>query len=64
LTNREHLRRYQGTPFFDCIHKFVDTIDTKWYGGGNCRVEDYESCVSAHQTLRGLIRGRADVRRP
>ncbi len=56
LTNREYLRRYSDTLFYDPLVPFVNMIDHKWYGGGECRVEDYELCADAHAKVRRAIR--------
>lgn len=51
-TNREVLRRYRDTPAFPFLLQFVETIDLKWYGGGECLESDYQLCAQAHQRLR------------
>lgn len=50
-TNREYLRRYRDTPAFEPLSRFVEVIDTKWYGGGSCLLEDYQDCAQAHCTV-------------
>lgn len=56
LTNREYLRRYEDTLFHEPLVPFVNTIDRKWYGGGECRAEDYEQCAHAHAEVQRAIR--------
>ena len=57
LTNREHLRRYRGTPFFDPLEVLVSTIEWKWYGEQPCADEDWVSCRQAYQSVAGLLQG-------
>jgi hypothetical protein len=57
LTNREYLRRYQKTQAFQPVKQFVEVIDVKWYGAGECTLEDFESCRQAHSEIRHLING-------
>ena len=52
MTNREYLRRFRKTSFVDSLALFVELIDTKWYGGGDCRREDYESCRTAYALIQ------------
>ncbi|NQT38913.1 MAG: hypothetical protein HQ581_15560 [Planctomycetes bacterium] len=59
LTNREYLRRYRGTPVFDGMSLFVETIDCKWYGGAACAPTDYKACRDAHGRIRGMSGGTA-----
>ena len=59
LTNREYLRRYRGTPVFDGMSLFVETIDCKWYGDAVCAQTDYKACRDAHGRIRGLAGGTA-----
>ena len=54
LTNREHLRRYRGTPFFEPLEILVSTIEWKWYGEQACANEDWETCRQAYQSMAGL----------
>jgi hypothetical protein len=56
LTNREHLTRYRDTSVFDCMELFVETIDTRWYGGSVCVLEDYEACRNAHARVQQFER--------
>jgi hypothetical protein len=51
-TNREHLRRHQGSPVFDPLKLFVEIIETRWYGLGVCGREDFEACRAAHARIR------------
>jgi hypothetical protein len=50
-TNREYLRRYRDTAAFEPLSRFVEVIDTKWYGGGSCALDDYQDCAQAHSTI-------------
>lgn len=61
LTNREHLRRYRGTPFFEPLEVLVSTIEWKWYGEQACASEDWETCRRAYQSMAGLT-VRSDTR--
>jgi len=54
-TNRELLRRYQATPLFASLERFVETIDQKWYGGGTCREADFLTCRSEHARIRDYV---------
>jgi hypothetical protein len=55
FTNRELLRRYQATPLFASLERFVETIDQKWFGGGACLEEDFLSCRSEHARIRNYV---------
>jgi biopolymer transport protein ExbB/TolQ len=50
-TNHEYLRRFQGTPAYEPLHRFVDIIDCKWYGGGRCELSDFDECRRAHAEI-------------
>lgn len=50
-TNREYLRRYGQSSFASALRQFVDVIDAKWYGHGECDSGDYQSCRHAHYTI-------------
>ena len=56
-TNREHLRRYRGTPLFAPIQALVDLIDRKWYRGEDSSAADFESCRKAHAEICELMQG-------
>ena len=56
-TNREHLRRYRGTPLFSPIQALVDLIDRKWYRGEDSSAADFEACRQAHAEICELMRG-------
>jgi Domain of unknown function (DUF4129) len=56
-TNREYLSRYRASTAIDALRQFVDVIDAKWYGYGECGADDYQRCRQAH----GLIRGAAEA---
>jgi hypothetical protein len=60
-TNREYLRRFRETPAYDPLSFFVDMIDVKWYGGGECTEEHYEQGTHAHVLIRNLERELAHV---
>ena len=53
MTNREYLIRYRATSVIDALGQFVDVIDAKWYGYGECDVEDYRRCRQAHALIHG-----------
>jgi hypothetical protein len=55
FTNRELLRRYQSTPLFASLERFVETIDQKWYGGGTCVEEDLVTCRGEHARIRNYV---------
>jgi hypothetical protein len=50
-TNREVLRRYRSTPIFGSLERFVETIDNKWYGNGECLEVDYVTCRGEHRRI-------------
>ena len=54
-TNRELLRRYRTSKLHEPLQRFVETIDTTWYGGRPCREEDYRACREGHGEIRQLI---------
>lgn len=51
FTNRELLRRYRSTGIFRSLERFVEIIDSKWYGGEACVREDYQLCRSEHARI-------------
>jgi len=51
-TNREHLRRHHDSPVFEPLKRFVEIIETRWYGRGVCGLEDFEVCRAAHAEIR------------
>ena len=53
-TNREHLRRHQGSAVFEPLKVFVEMIDTRWYGRGVCGPEEFEACRAAHAQIRSV----------
>jgi hypothetical protein len=62
-TNREHLRRHRDTPVFEPLRLFVETIETRWYGPGECGREDFEACRAAHARIRDLAQELAHAHR-
>ena len=52
-TNREYLARYRATGVIDALAQFVDVIDAKWYGYGECDVDDYRRCRRANALIHG-----------
>jgi hypothetical protein len=50
-TNREHLRGHRDSPVFEPLKLFVETIETRWYGRGECGPADYEACLAAHARI-------------
>jgi hypothetical protein len=58
LTNRELLRRYQTSPLFPSLQRFIDIIELKWYGGQKCVAGDYSACRSEHQPIRQIVERR------
>jgi hypothetical protein len=50
-TNREYLTRYRASGVIDALKQFVDVIDAKWYGYGECDVDDYRRCRQAHAMI-------------
>ncbi len=60
-TNREYLRRFADTAAFEPLGLFVETIDTKWYGGGTSTCDDYERCVEAHSEVGRVAGDLADA---
>jgi hypothetical protein len=55
ITNRALLARYRSSPFCDPLSRFVETIDSKWYGDEACRELDYVACRQEHDRLQALI---------
>jgi hypothetical protein len=53
MTNREYLARYRASSVIEDLGQFVDVIDAKWYGYGECGVEDYQRCRQAHAVIHG-----------
>jgi len=62
-TNREYLRRFGDTAASEPLHLFVETIDTKWYGGGTSTRDDYERCIGAHSAVARAARDMTDAER-
>jgi hypothetical protein len=62
-TNREHLRGHRDSPVFEPLKLFVETIETRWYGRGECGPEDYEACLAAHARIRQLAKDGPDADR-
>ncbi|MHC4504390.1 MAG: DUF4129 domain-containing protein [Planctomycetota bacterium] len=60
-TNREYLRRFGDTAASEPLHLFVETIDTKWYGGGTSTRDDYERCLGAHSAVARAARDMTDA---
>jgi hypothetical protein len=52
-TNREYLARYKAASFIGALRQFVDVIDAKWYGYGQCDADDYQRCRLAHGQILG-----------
>ncbi len=51
ITNRQHLRRYHGSPFASSIRMLVNTIEKKWYGEEACDQTDFEECRQAYSEI-------------
>jgi hypothetical protein len=64
VTNREHLRQHQDSPVFEPLRVFVDIIDTKWYGRGDCGRDDYEACIAAHARIHQFAKDGLHAHRP
>lgn len=62
-TNREHLKRHRKSPVFEPMKVFVDTIETRWYGQGECGPDDFEACLAAHARIRDLAQEHAHAHR-
>ena len=60
-TNREVLLRHRNTAVYEPIRLFVETLEVKWYGLGECSLSDYESCRLAHAELVRSAKGAGDV---
>lgn len=56
FTNRALLARYRSSPMREPLSRFVETIDTKWYGDEVCGEPDYVACRMEHDRLQKLIR--------
>lgn len=59
ITNHELLRRYRSSPFFEPLQWFVQTIDSKWYGHGECQPDDCFTCRSEYDRICQLANRRA-----
>ncbi len=59
ITNRELLRRYGKSPLFDPLSRFVETIDSKWYGHDICEEDDYVICRQEHSRICEIIERRS-----
>lgn len=60
-TNREVLRRHRQAPVYEPMKVFVEIIENKWYGMGECSAGDYQTCRVAHAELLRLTKGAGDV---
>lgn len=60
-TNREVLRRHRQAAVYEPLKVFVEIIETKWYGQGECSPADYQTCRVAHAELLRLTKGAGDV---
>lgn len=60
-TNREVLQRHRHAPVYEPMKVFVEIIETKWYGMGDCSLADYETCRVAHAELLRSMKGASDV---
>jgi len=56
-TNREYLKRFQNTAAFEPLSLFVSIIDTKWYSGGSCSLDDFQRSEEAFARLRRVAGG-------
>lgn len=54
-TNREHLRRYRGTPTYPVLEVLVRVVEMKWYGQELCHRSDYAACREAYGRLTQLV---------
>lgn len=54
-TNREHLRRYRGTPTYPVLEVLVRAVEMKWYGQEPCQRSDYAACREAYGRLTQLV---------
>ena len=55
-TNREHLRRYHGSPIFEPLRFIVDLIDRSWYGNEVCLAEHVAQCRQAYTSICQAIK--------
>lgn len=60
-TNRELLRKHKSSLAYRPMKQFVDTIEWKWYGLGECGAEDYEVCRTAHGEILRVAGSGADA---
>lgn len=63
-TNREYLKDFSTTAASEPLHVFVETIDTKWYGGGVCSHEEYRLCEEAYSVIETAADGMKNAERP
>ena len=59
ITNWELLRRYRTSPLFAPLERFVQTIDSKWYGHDECVRDDCVNCRTEYVRIRGLVERQA-----
>jgi len=64
ITNRELLKRYRSSRLFDPLGKFIELIDSRWYGSVPCEPIDFAICESEYQRIRKVLEGRAHAQRP
>ncbi len=61
VTNREVLRRHRNSAVYEPMKLFVETLEIKWYGMGECSPADYAACKAAHAELVRSAKGAAGV---
>jgi hypothetical protein len=64
ITNREILRRYRTSRLFEPMSRFVDLIDSRWYGDIPCDGMDFETCKSEYERICSVLEGRPNAVRP
>jgi hypothetical protein len=64
ITNREILKRYKTSRLFEPMSRFVDLIDTRWYGEIPCERIDFVTCETEYGRIRDVLEGRSNAVRP
>jgi hypothetical protein len=64
ITNREILKRYRSSRLFEPLGKFIELIDSRWYGYVPCERLDFVICESEYEQIRNVLEGRSHAVRP
>lgn len=64
ITNREILKRYRSSRLFEPLGKFIEMIDSRWYGYTPCEQLDFAICESEYERIRSVLEGRPNAVHP